>query len=176
VIDFGFSKTGNREGEDAGGFGALTMTGGFLGTPLFASPEQIEERDIDVRSHIYSLGATLYYMLTGRPPFSGSVGSVMSQLLYKPLPLKPLEGLPPQVIELVQSMMEKDPGGRPQTPLELEKEILNCLEQVKGSSPSATPGPRSALRERLAAGALIAQNYQIVRELGETPEGIRFIV
>ncbi len=43
-------------------------------TPHFASPEQLEERDIDIRSNIYSLGATLYYLVTGRPPFSGSIG------------------------------------------------------------------------------------------------------
>src|SRR6202035_5654575 len=68
VIDFGLAKTAKREGEDSG---TLTIAGGFVGTPHFASPEQLEERDIDIRSDIYSLGATLYYMLTGRPPYSG---------------------------------------------------------------------------------------------------------
>ena len=64
--------------------------GGFVGTPHFASPEQVEEGDVDVRSDIYSLGATLYFVLTGQSPFSGSIGQIMSQHLYKPLPMEPL--------------------------------------------------------------------------------------
>jgi serine/threonine protein kinase len=47
----------------------LTLAGAFLGTPAFASPEQLRSDDLDVRSDIYSVGATLYYLLTGRPPF-----------------------------------------------------------------------------------------------------------
>jgi serine/threonine protein kinase len=84
-------------------------------------------------------GATLYFMLTGRPPFSGSVAQIMGQHLYKSLPLKPLEGFPTPVISLVQSMMEKDRGSRPQTPLELQQEIFKCLEQVKGRAPRPLP-------------------------------------
>ena len=62
VIDFGLAKDANAEGEDS----ATLTTGGFLGTPHFASPEQLEEREIDVRSDIYSLGVTLWYMLSGQ--------------------------------------------------------------------------------------------------------------
>ena len=61
VIDFGLAKTAKEAGEDTG---TLTM-GGFVGTPHFASPEQVEEGDLDVRSDIYSLGATLYFMVSG---------------------------------------------------------------------------------------------------------------
>jgi serine/threonine protein kinase len=69
VIDFGLAQRAKLEGEDPR---TLAMGGGFVGTPHFASPEQLEERDLDIRSDIYSLGATLYYLFTGRPPFSGS--------------------------------------------------------------------------------------------------------
>jgi len=136
VIDFGFAKSAGRQREDSG---STTCGGGFVGTPHFASPEQVEEQDIDIRSDIYSLGATLYYMLTGRPPFSGSVGQVMSQHLYKPLPLEPLDGFPPQVIALIQSMMEKDRDKRPENPTELRQRIQNCLQELPaatGRSPS----------------------------------------
>src|SRR5215468_2553638 len=105
VIDFGLAKSANREGEDSG---TLTHGGGFVGTPHFASPEQLEECDIDIRSDIYSLGATLYFMLAGHPPFSGSVAQIMSQHLYKPLPEGPLIGQPSFVMELLRKMMEKD--------------------------------------------------------------------
>ena len=88
VIDFGLAKSTQRGGDSSG---TLTVGGGFVGTPHFASPEQLEERDIDIRSDIYSLGATLYYMLAGRPPYAGSVAQIMSQHLYKPIPREPLE-------------------------------------------------------------------------------------
>ena len=73
VIDFGLAKVAlGGPGEDAA---PLTMSG-FLGTPHFASPEQLEEREIDVRSDIYSLGVTLWYMLAGQTPFAGSMAQV----------------------------------------------------------------------------------------------------
>src|SRR6516165_5743895 len=135
VIDFGLAKSAKREGEDSG---TLTVGGGFVGTPHFASPEQLEERDIDTRSDIYSLGATLYYMISGRPPYAGSVAQIMSQHLYKPLPLEPLHGAPQCVVELIERMMEKDRAKRPQSPAELRRDVLSCLEQLQASATSAS--------------------------------------
>src|ERR1700740_1548542 len=145
VIDFGLAKSAKREGEDSG---TLTIGGGFVGTPHFASPEQLEERDIDVRSDIYSLGATLYYMISGRPPYSGSVAQIMSQHLYKPLPLEPLQGSPSCLVQLVRRMMEKDRADRPQTPGELHQEIVRCIDMIQANA-TATNRPTAAL-QRLA--------------------------
>ncbi len=133
VIDFGLAKVPEGAGEDSG---ALTMD--FVGTPHFASPEQVEEGDVDIRSDIYSLGATLYFVLTGQPPFSGSVAQVMSQHLYKPLPMAPLASLPKCVVSLLQHMMEKDRNNRPQTAQDLQKAILACLEEIR-RSPDKSP-------------------------------------
>src|SRR6201984_3205080 len=111
VIDFGLAKSLSSSADQS-----VTVTsGGFVGTPHFASPEQLEERDIDIRSDIYSLGATLYYMLTGRPPYSGSVAQIMSQHLYKPIPIEPLADIPSGVTSLIEKMMQKDREKRPQT-------------------------------------------------------------
>ena len=85
VIDFGLAKS-SLPGEES----ATLSMGGFVGTPHFASPEQLEERDLDVRSDIYSLGVTLWFMLAGRVPFSGSLAQVMSQHLAKPPPFEKL--------------------------------------------------------------------------------------
>src|SRR5271170_6237277 len=120
VIDFGLAKSAKREGEDSG---ALTVGGGFVGTPHFASPEQLEEREIDVRSDIYSLGVTLWYMLAGQPPFGGSMAQVMSQHLSKPPPFEKFKTLPQPVAALLRKMLEKDPANRFQTPAELRKAI-----------------------------------------------------
>src|ERR1700730_4993107 len=101
VIDFGLAKVAKEVGEDSA---ALTM-GGFVGTPHFASPEQVEEGEVDIRSDFYSLGTTLYFVLTGQAPFTGSVGQVMSQQMIKALPMEPLAHLPPCVASLLQHMM-----------------------------------------------------------------------
>src|ERR1700756_4615309 len=135
VIDFGLAKVARDSGEDSA---ALTVAG-FVGTPHFASPEQIEEGEVDIRSDIYSLGVTLYFGLTGQSPFSGSIGQVMSQQLYKPLPLGPLAHQPPCLVSLLQHMMEKDPNKKLQTPQDLQKAILACVKKIRHQSFSGTP-------------------------------------
>ena len=90
-------------------------TQGFLGTAHFASPEQIEEQPVDVRSDIYSLGATLWFMLAGKPPFEGSLARIMNQHLSESPPFDKLPALPPVIVDLLRRMMEKDPAARPQS-------------------------------------------------------------
>jgi serine/threonine protein kinase/TPR repeat protein len=189
VIDFGLAKSVKPEGEDSG---TLTVGGGFVGTPHFASPEQLEERDIDTRSDIYSLGATLYYMVTGRPPYSGSVAQIMSQHLYKPLPLEPLEGSPSCVVELIQRMMEKDREKRPQTPADVRQDALRCLEKIRANATvteHSVPAQRSleqtdtlatlafstAKPGSLGTATVLAQRYQITRDLGDITQGRQFL-
>ena len=180
VIDFGLAKAAKSSGEDSG---ALTV-GGFVGTPHFASPEQIEEGEVDIRSDIYSLGVTLYFGFTGQSPFSGSIGQVMSQQLYKPLPIEPLAHLPRCVIALLQHMMEKDPNARPQTPQDLQKAIAACIEEIRRSPATRvedvsgafeTLDLTSASRHLPGVGTFLAQNYQLLEELTETPQGRSFL-
>ena len=112
VIDFGLARSLKAGGED---LGILTKAGEFVGTPQYASPEQVEEGEVDIRSDIYSLGVTLYFMLTGQPPFSGSTGQIAAQQLYEPLPTALLAKAPTCVVKLIQQMTEKD---RNQFPIE----------------------------------------------------------
>jgi hypothetical protein len=183
VIDFGLAKVPKDAGEDSG---ALTM-GGFVGTPHFASPEQVEEGDVDVRSDIYSLGATLYFVLTGQSPFSGSIGQIMSQHLYKPVPMEPLTSLPQCIASLIQQMMAKDRNARPQTAQDLQRAILVCLDEIRGTSSPGMQGTGAAQSAfetvdfsfssggPLAIGVTIARTYKIIEELIEAPYGRRFL-
>ena len=150
VIDFGLAKSiKHGENDDL----ATLSMGGFVGTAHFASPEQLEEKEIDVRSDIYSLGVTLWYMLAGQAPFAGSLAQVMSQHLHKPPPLEKLQNLPECVRTVVGHMIEKDPAKRPQTPAALRNELENCLALIEAAPPAgeqdfptmveATTGPRA---------------------------------
>jgi parallel beta-helix repeat protein len=131
IIDFGLAKKILPSGEASGAF---TIAGGFVGTAEFASPEQIREADLDTRSDIYSLGATFFFMLTARPPFTGAAGEVMSHQLYKAIPLEPLSNQPAIIVELVQGMMEKQREKRPQSAADLRQLIETGLRQISAAA------------------------------------------
>src|SRR5262245_46674866 len=81
IIDLGLAKTLVESASEAG----ISMPGAFAGTPEFASPEQVASDGVDIRSDLYSLGVTLWEMLTGRTPFRGSTAEVMYQHQHAPL-------------------------------------------------------------------------------------------
>ena len=93
----------------------FTVTGGFVGTPTYASPEQCLGRDLDGRSDVYSLGVMLYEMATGRPPFDAETPmAVAVKQIHDPLPLpskiNPL--LPEGVERVILKALAKEPGDR----------------------------------------------------------------
>ena len=111
IIDFGLAKAV----ADAGGEMDITH-GGFVGTPNFASPEQFESGPVDVRSDIYSLGATLWFALTGKMPFAGrSIEEIRRAQKLAALPTEQLKAahVPPPLRSLLKSMLALEPAGRP---------------------------------------------------------------
>jgi eukaryotic-like serine/threonine-protein kinase len=92
------------------------MPGGFVGTPDFASPEQFAGVQVDIRSDLYSLGATLWKMLTGEAPFRGTSAELMYQHQHAPLAIDQQKGVPQPLVMLVDLLLEKDPGRRFQHP------------------------------------------------------------
>jgi adenylate cyclase len=110
VIDFGLAKVI----ADAGGELDLTQ-GQFVGTPNFASPEQFQSGPVDVRSDIYSLGATLWFALTGKPPFPGrKIEEIRVAQKSDALPIEQLKAahVPPSLKSLLQSMLAFEPAAR----------------------------------------------------------------
>ncbi|MFV8756624.1 protein kinase domain-containing protein [Nannocystaceae bacterium ST9] len=112
VLDFGLVKIlGDISAETK-----VTHEQAIFGSPLYMSPEQCESRPIDFRTDVYSLGATLYTMLTGHPPFEGSNAvSVMAQHLHvsvrSPREYDPA-GIPESLSAVVMRALAKDPGSR----------------------------------------------------------------
>jgi serine/threonine protein kinase len=125
IIDLGLAKAANESASDAG----ISTRGAFAGTPEFASPEQFAGVGADIRSDLYSLGVTLWEMLTGKVPFNGSVAEVMYQHLHKPAPVELLKDISQRVIVLLEILLEKDPTQRFQTP----NELLNAMPTVTRS-------------------------------------------
>ncbi len=111
------------EEAPAGGRPRITRRGLAMGTPFYFSPEQARgEEDIDTRSDIYALGATLYEMVTGKPPFEGeSAAQVMLQHIQEQV-ISPKEidrSLPDGLCKVIEKMMAKDREDRYQDPAEL---------------------------------------------------------
>jgi serine/threonine protein kinase len=127
IIDLGLAKSLNEPGAQT----AISTPGAFAGTPEFASPEQFAGLPVDIRSDLYSLGVTLWEMLTGKTPFRGTPGEVLYQHQHTPSPLEELKGIPPPIIALLQVLLEKDPGRRFQNPAELLKAIPTITSAIE---------------------------------------------
>jgi serine/threonine protein kinase/tetratricopeptide (TPR) repeat protein len=127
IIDLGLAKAVNEPISEA----ALSMPGAFTGTPEFASPEQFAGVGVDIRSDLYSLGVTLWEMLTGKSPFQGSLSEMMYQHQHAPLPLEQLRGVPQPVVVLIEVLLTKDPSRRFQTPIELLKALVTITSAVE---------------------------------------------
>ena len=110
------------------------MPGVFAGTPAFASPEQFAGAGVDIRSDLYSLGVTLWKMLTGQAPFRGSAAEVMHQHQHAPLPLEQLGGIPQPLVVLLEVLLEKDPARRFQSPAELLKVMPMVRDAIEAGS------------------------------------------
>jgi predicted ATPase len=133
IIDLGLAKTLDESASEAG----ISSPGVFAGTPEFASPEQFAGVGVDIRSDLYSLGATLWAMVTGQPPFRGSSAEVMYQHQHEPLPLEQLKDVPQPVVVLLEKLLEKDPAQRFRTPNELLKAmptITGAIEARRGTT------------------------------------------
>src|SRR5215470_3949457 len=119
IIDLGLAKTLDESASEAG----ISLPGTFAGTPEFASPEQFAGVGVDIRSDLYSLGVTLWVMVTGQTPFRGPSAEVMYQHQHAPLPLERLKDVAQPVVILLEKLLKKDPAQRFQTPNELLKAI-----------------------------------------------------
>src|SRR5438067_7010390 len=143
LIDYGVAKVMGPQVER----GLEQTQAGFIGTPAFASPEQFAgagQLPVDTRSDIYSLGVTLWYLLTGRTPFVGRTMEEIRARQITELPLEQLKGLhvPGKVVALLKSMLATDPNHRPQSARELLLAVHSCNDRF---NPEALRRRRKAI-------------------------------
>jgi serine/threonine protein kinase len=165
IIDLGLAKAVNEPGSQT----AISMPGGFVGTPDFASPEQFAGVQVDIRSDLYSLGAVLWKMLTGQTPFRGTSAELMYQHLHGPLAVGELDQVPQPVVVLLEVLLEKDPVRRFQTPAELLKAVptitaaIDARRKITRQSLQKTPSPASRLGTRKPQARLVPKKISIAR-------------
>jgi serine/threonine protein kinase/tetratricopeptide (TPR) repeat protein len=126
IIDLGLAKTIQDETSEP----TISAVGAFVGTPEFASPEQAAGVDVDIRSDLYSLGVTLWEMVTGHGLFRGLPAEVIYQHQHAPLPRERLEGVPQPIVVLLEILLEKDPARRFQSPAELLNVIPSLIDSI----------------------------------------------
>ncbi|MBS0657161.1 MAG: protein kinase [Verrucomicrobia bacterium] len=144
IIDFGLARNAFSADTTAvgptGAVTALAETRGFRGTPLYASPEQCEERrELDGRSDLYSLGCLLWEMLTGRPPFQGdSHFALLRQHIVEPPPWAQLADLPEPVRAVLTSLLAKAPAERPANAAAAAELLEAAARACQGLPPATT--------------------------------------
>jgi len=144
IIDLGLAKGVAEENT-------LSTVGVFVGTPAYASPEQFAGMVTDIRSDLYSLGVTIWEMLSGELPFAGSGAELMYQHQHAEPPIEKLKNIPVPVIALLEVLLTKDPNQRFQSPAQLQQ----ALTKVRGAIHSGsrlTPNELRSVNAEMTAG------------------------
>jgi serine/threonine protein kinase len=156
IIDLGLAKAVNESPSET----PISTPGAFAGTPEVASPEQFAGLGVDIRSDLYSLGVTLWAMLTGQAPFQGSPAEVMYQHQHAPLPLEQLKGIPQPVIALLELLLQKDLARRFQSPVE----VLKAIATVTGAISEGRP-VRKTIRVLVSSTADVQKERNLANQV-----------
>jgi serine/threonine protein kinase len=137
VLDFGLGTLLEKDELPT----ALTTAGIAVGTPDFISPEQARMVKLDGRSDLYSLGCTMYYLLSGQLPFQGesSMDCILLRITGQAIPIGEVRpGLPPRLVELIEKMMATNPDDRFQTADDAATALRSMLRPKNAPSAVST--------------------------------------
>lgn len=139
VVDFGLAKV-----RDVAASTALTHTGAVIGTLYYMSPEQCSGEELDARADVYSLGAMLYEMLTGGPPFRSNnlAGLIAKHLNEPPAPFPVALGIPRAVESVCLRALAKDRNQRQPDAITFGRELQSALTGSVSYQPISVSAPR----------------------------------
>ncbi|HZH91861.1 MAG TPA: serine/threonine-protein kinase [Pyrinomonadaceae bacterium] len=166
VVDFGIAKL-----RDRAALPTLTQAGTLIGTPYYMSPEQCRGDELDARSDVYSLGAVLYEMLAGAPPFTAAnmTGVVTKHLTATPPPFAPDAGIPRALESVCLRALAKDVDARQPDATTLGRELQAALSATAASQATTTPNASAAA---LPAHAPAAQLANASANAGATADAV----
>ncbi len=174
------SRDGNAKLVDFGIAGqtmSKDTSGGFSGTVQYAAPEQ-QKGEGDHRADIYALGATLFHMLAGRPPYTGRTNrEILAQHLHAQFPSALLALQPEPVVDLIRRCMQKDPDDRYQSASDLAgalERVRTRLLQAMATIPPAMPAPSPASEydqqdDDSSSGTLVMPSRPATRPSADAP-------
>ncbi len=142
LTDFGLAR--NTDGKKG-----LTIEGTFLGTPEYASPEQVEGRKLDHRTDLYSLGITYYHLLSGTLPFLGEspMEIAIKRTKEEPRPLESaLPGADPRAAAIIRRLILPEAGQRYQSATDLIRDLDAVLSGDRPKAQAKTPDTTKAMR------------------------------
>jgi WD40 repeat protein/serine/threonine protein kinase len=141
ILDMGLARLDHAE-DDGGSSTSLTSEGMIMGTVDYMAPEQvIDSHRVDIRADLYSLGCTLYYLVTGQVPFPGGdrLGKLLRQRIQEPEAVECLRPeVPPGLAAIVRKLMAKQPEDRFQTPAEVVLALGNADKQTSAARSQET--------------------------------------
>ena len=155
LMDFGIAKIVGSQRH--------TATGAVVGTAMYMSPEQIKGEQPDRRTDIYSLGVTLFEMVSGRPPFEAeSAMTLMMMHINDPVPnvreLNP--EVPDALVAIINKALAKDPNQRFQTAAQMAAALRNALVQLGAAGTGPVPGATMLDESPVTAANLKATAYE----------------
>jgi serine/threonine protein kinase/Flp pilus assembly protein TadD len=172
ILDFGLAKLASRERTADTAAAAmtdanLTSPGTAMGTVAYMSPEQARGENLDARSDLFSLGAVLYEMATGKQAFSGNTSAVIFDkiLHYTPsfaMPASP--GLPPELERAIKKALEKDRNARYHSAADLHSELKRLKQDLDSGRSSTASGSRAAGEEKKSVAVLYFENLSRSQE------------
>src|ERR1700730_9816757 len=153
ILDFGLAKKSSVQMvEGIGGTNTptaslpdvhLTSPGTAVGTVAYMSPEQARGKEVDARTDLFSFGAVLYQMATGRSPFEGQTSAVIFEAILNREPASPLQlnpELPPKIEEIICTAMEKERDLRYQSAAEIRAELKRLKRKTESGRAAPTTG------------------------------------
>jgi len=171
LADLGIARAIGAAGDER-----LTETGLALGTPAYMSPEQAAgDRDLDLRTDVYSLGAVLYEMLAGEPPFTGPTAQavIARRMTETPRPLRSVrEGLPENLERTVMKSLARSPADRQRSAGELARELSGATATVPAGSRTRRRARTGWLIGGVIAGLGLLAAGMVLKRRTNVPTGL----